>query len=158
MVHGLSTEIMGRCPVGLALLRAFVALCEIHWRSFWLWRGGVFARYGRGPTPNPVEPLGSVRGADPSTRRREGNLGVAATLRHAELGSASYLLRAVGIKILKQVQDDGGVWDDGRDGGVRGDPRHPLNPKSPPARIQALRPMPATGGARCWTAIARRSR
>jgi hypothetical protein len=30
------------------------------------------------------------------------------SLRHAELGSASYFLRAVGIKILKQVQDDGG--------------------------------------------------
>ena len=30
-------------------------------------------------------------------------------IRHAELVSASYFLRAVGIKILKQVQDDGGV-------------------------------------------------
>jgi hypothetical protein len=29
------------------------------------------------------------------------------TFRHAELGSASYFLRVVGIKILKQVQDDG---------------------------------------------------
>jgi hypothetical protein len=29
------------------------------------------------------------------------------TFRHAELVSASYFLRAVGIKILKQVQDDG---------------------------------------------------
>ena len=64
----------------LALLRAFVALCEIHWRSFWLWRGGVVARCGRGPTANPVEPLGSVRGTDPSTRLREGKLGVASPL------------------------------------------------------------------------------
>lgn len=60
--------------VGSALLRAFVALCEIHWR------GGVVARYGRGPTPNPVEALGPVRGTDPSTRRREGKLGVASPL------------------------------------------------------------------------------
>ena len=91
------------------LLRAFVALCEIHWRSFWLWRGVACARCGRGPTPNPVEPLGSVRGPDPSTRLREGNLGaVSATFRHAELVSASYFLSVVGIKILKQVQDDGG--------------------------------------------------
>ncbi len=111
------------------LLRAFVALCEIHWRSFWLWRGGVLARYGRGPTPNPVEPLGSVRGPTPSpSRLREGNFGVAATLRHptfrhAELGSASYFLSAVGIKILKQVQDDGGWCRD--DGGVSGCGRTP---------------------------------
>jgi hypothetical protein len=61
-------------------LRAFVALCEIHWRSVWFWLGGAAARYGRGPTPNPVEPLGSVRGTDPSTRLREGNLGVASPL------------------------------------------------------------------------------
>ena len=32
------------------LLRAFVPLCEIHWRSVWFWRGCVLARYGRGPT------------------------------------------------------------------------------------------------------------
>lgn len=31
-------------------LRAFVPLCEIHWRSVWLWWGCVLARYGRGPT------------------------------------------------------------------------------------------------------------
>ncbi len=30
------------------LLRAFVALCEIHWRSFWLWRGVASARCGGG--------------------------------------------------------------------------------------------------------------
>ena len=35
-------------------------------------------------------------------------------LRHAELGSASYFLAAVGIKILKQVQDDGGCFLDER--------------------------------------------
>ena len=33
-----------------AHLCAFVALCEIHWRSVWFWRGCVLARYGRGPT------------------------------------------------------------------------------------------------------------
>ena len=33
-----------------AHLRAFVPLCEIHWRSVWFWRGCVLARYGRGPT------------------------------------------------------------------------------------------------------------
>jgi hypothetical protein len=65
------------------LLRAFVALCEIHWRSFWLWRGGVLARYGRGPTPNPVEGnLGAVSAMPtPSpSRLREGNFGVASPL------------------------------------------------------------------------------
>ncbi len=93
---------MGGWPV-------FVPLCEIHWRSFGLWRGGVVARYGRGPTPNPVEPLGSVRGPTPSpSRLREGNLGVAATLRHAELVSASYYFD-VGSKMLKRVQHDGVV-------------------------------------------------
>ncbi len=68
-------------------LRAFVALCEIHWRSFWLWRGGVVAREGRGGIP---------------TQWR-----VNSYFRHAELVSASYFLSAVGSKILKQVQDDG---------------------------------------------------
>jgi hypothetical protein len=55
------------------------------------------------------------------------NGGVAATLRHAELGSASYFLRAVGSKILKQLcsarlrlQDDGGVRDDGLGVGMTG--------------------------------------
>jgi hypothetical protein len=33
-----------------AHLRAFVPLCEIHWRGVWFWRGCVLARYGRGPT------------------------------------------------------------------------------------------------------------
>ena len=80
--------------VGLARLRAFVALCEIHWRSFWLWRGGVLARYGRGPTA----PLACGRGI----------LVGFPTFRHAELVSASYFLSVVGSKILKQVQDDGG--------------------------------------------------
>ena len=41
-----------------------------------------------------------------------GILGRFPTFRHAELGSASYFLKAVGIKILKQVQDDGGWFLD----------------------------------------------
>ena len=90
---------------GKYLLRAFVALCEIHWRSFWLWRGGAAARDGRGF--GVAGPSVSRSGCHLPIVNRWRGIGVFPTFRHAELVSASYLLAVVGIKILKQVQDDG---------------------------------------------------